>query len=142
MLAEHTVHTNAPSKVALQLGAAPDAAQGRLAWRGAPFNALMGWAPVTYVGRLSYPIYLWHWPIFVAAKGEGQLTGWVALLAVLGSVGAAALPYHAIEGPVRRWRPVAGSASTLTTATSGPTRSSPSCGARTTNTTRARSGGP
>ena len=111
MLAEQTVHTNAPSKVDPQLGAAPDAAQGRLAWRGAPFNALMGWAPVTYVGRLSYPIYLWHWPIFVAAKGEGQLTGWVALLAVLGSVGAAALTYHAIEGPVRRWRPVAGSES-------------------------------
>ena len=110
MLAEQT---GALAKVVLQRGASPGAAQGqgRLAWRSAPFNALMGWAPVTYVGRLSYPIYLWHWPIFVAAKGEGQLTGWVALLAVLGSVGAAALTYHAIEGPVRRWRPVAGSES-------------------------------
>ena len=105
MLAEQT---DALAKVAPQLCAAPDAAQGRLAWRAAPFNALMGWAPVTYVGRLSYPIYLWHWPIFVAMKGEGQLTGWAALLAVLGSVGAAALTYHAIEGPVRRWRPLAG----------------------------------
>ena len=106
MLAEQT---GALGKVAQQLGACPGAAQGRLAWRTAPFNALMGWAPITYVGRLSYPIYLWHWPIFVAIKGEGQLTGWVALLAVLGSVGAAALTYHGIEGPVRRWRPVAGS---------------------------------
>eukprot|EP00966_Prymnesium_polylepis_P032935 766607-Prymnesium_polylepis.1 len=43
----------------------------RAGWCGLPvplLNACIGCAPIAYIGRLSYPLYLWHWPIFVCCK--------------------------------------------------------------------------
>ncbi len=53
--------------------------------------------PLVWIGRRSYGIYLWHYPIMVYMRGEG-VTGWRSLL--IGSAGAvlcAAVSYYTVE---------------------------------------------
>jgi len=57
----------------------------------------------TGVGRLSYGIYLWHWPLIVAARelwSPSPLT--LAALALAGSVPLAAISHRLVERPIRR----------------------------------------
>ncbi len=69
-------------------------------------NRLLSLPPVVYVGKLSYPLYLWHWPIFVAFKWTcGFERAWQQLLAVALSFALAALTYHTAEAAARSWRP-------------------------------------
>lgn len=62
--------------------------------------------PLVYVGRLSYSLYLVHWPVNVFAAGElgeGYTRGWrwaMAGLCLLLSV----LLYHGVENPFRHGR--------------------------------------
>ena len=61
--------------------------------------------PLAYVGRISYPLYLVHWPVNVfatAALAAGYGWGWRLSMLLL-SVALAATIYHGIEGPARRW---------------------------------------
>lgn len=62
--------------------------------------------PVVWVGLISYPLYLWHWPMLVFGRAiwsDAQL--WPgALLLVLASVALAVLTFRAIEGRVRHGR--------------------------------------
>lgn len=54
-----------------------------------------------YVGRISYPIYLWHWPVIVISTevwGRNPLV-WVAAPFV--SVILAVLTHHLVEDPLR-----------------------------------------
>ncbi len=66
-------------------------------------TSVLGLRPVTYVGRISYPLYLVHWPINVFAStalGAGYTWGW--RLAMLGlSTGLASLIYHGVEETLR-----------------------------------------
>ncbi len=63
--------------------------------------------PLVWLGTISYGVYLWHWPIFLALNGER--TGWSGLplfaarCAVTTVVAAAS--FWLIEQPIRRWRP-------------------------------------
>ncbi|MBB3177082.1 acyltransferase [Variovorax sp. Sphag1AA] len=64
-------------------------------------SRLLAWAPLAYVGRLSYGIYLWHAPLmfWMREKGFSRLTilmGGTALAVTL-----AALSYHLVDRPVR-----------------------------------------
>jgi peptidoglycan/LPS O-acetylase OafA/YrhL len=69
-------------------------------------NAALGWAPIAYIGRISYPLYLWHWPIFVYCRWTYGLEDWVVRVsAVAATVALAAASYHVVEGRVRSWRP-------------------------------------
>jgi peptidoglycan/LPS O-acetylase OafA/YrhL len=55
----------------------------------------------TYIGRISYPIYLWHWPVIVISEevwGRNPLV-WVAAPFV--SVMLAILTHHLVEDPLR-----------------------------------------
>lgn len=67
--------------------------------------AWLGQRLLVYVGKLSYGIYLWHWPIVVVLKDFLYLH-WTEVLAgtVIGSVVMAALSYHTIEATVRWYR--------------------------------------
>lgn len=74
---------------------------------------LGGRVPAT-IGRLSYSLYIWHWPILVfvpqLVKRLGDDWSWLGLRPVLVviTVAFAAASYHAIEQPFRfRWFPEA-----------------------------------
>ena len=69
-------------------------------------NACLSWGPIVYIGKLSYPLYLWHWPIFVCMKwSTGLETTSQRISALQTTVLLAMFTYHAIERPAQRWRP-------------------------------------
>ena len=77
---------------------------------GSPVRALLGVAPLRAIGRISYGLYLYHWPVFLwltPARVDleplpllGLRLGVTTLLAVVS--------YHVLEMPVRRRRFLAG----------------------------------
>jgi len=68
---------------------------------------VLSWAPIVYLGRVSYGTYLWHWPvIFVAlAVTDDRLspTSTFVLAAAL-ATGLASLSYQVLERPIRATR--------------------------------------
>ena len=63
---------------------------------------LLAWAPVRYVGRISYSWYLWHWPTLIFATAIfGSLSVAGGLLVVLASAVPTITTHHLIERPVR-----------------------------------------
>ncbi|MEM9906680.1 MAG: acyltransferase family protein [Cyanobacteria bacterium P01_D01_bin.44] len=68
-----------------------------------PIHRLLEAKVVTYLGKISYSLYLWHWPVFVLFKWTvgleqmGQMTTAV-ILSFLLSIAS----YHFIESPIRR----------------------------------------
>jgi peptidoglycan/LPS O-acetylase OafA/YrhL len=34
----------------------------------APLNRLVAWKPMAFIGGISYPLYLWHWPAIVVCR--------------------------------------------------------------------------
>jgi peptidoglycan/LPS O-acetylase OafA/YrhL len=92
-----------PGAVALvpTIGAALMIASGLRQTPGSP-QRLLSLPPMVWIGGLSYSIYLWHWPILVAAQAKYpdlQLR-WMVLLAVL-SIVPAYLSFRLIENPIR-----------------------------------------
>lgn len=58
-------------------------------------------APVVYIGRISYGIYLWHYPIFLVARH--MTSAKLAIIpAAIASVALAALSYQFFELPILR----------------------------------------
>ncbi len=69
---------------------------------------LLSMRPVTWIGDISYSLYLWHWPLIVlipAATGT-DLTMLERLLIVVVAVVLAALTNRFVEDPVRQSRPL------------------------------------
>jgi peptidoglycan/LPS O-acetylase OafA/YrhL len=67
---------------------------------------LLGLPPFQWLGKLSYSLYLWHWPILIiAAQHVGHpLSVGDNLLWVLVALGLSVLSYFLIENPIRHWR--------------------------------------
>ncbi len=65
-------------------------------------GALLGAAPLQFIGARSYSWYLWHWPfiVFAAVLFPGITVGGRAL-AGAAALGVAALTYRFVEQPVR-----------------------------------------
>lgn len=63
--------------------------------------------PLVWVGLISYPLYLWHWPllVFFATIKFGWLTLPERELILLGSALLAWLTYRFVETPIRFGRP-------------------------------------
>ena len=60
-------------------------------------------APVRYVGRISYSLYLWHWPVFVLFRWTVGIDDAASQLAALATtVMLAVASYHFVETPFRR----------------------------------------
>ncbi|NUT49559.1 MAG: acyltransferase, partial [Saccharothrix sp.] len=69
---------------------------------------LLGLRPLTYVGDISYSLYLWHWPVIVVlleVTGSRALDKAQVLVAGALSLVLAALSKHFVEDPFRRRRP-------------------------------------
>ncbi len=61
-------------------------------------------APMAYLGRLSYGIYLWHFPFVLVLRMYSQ-PWWIMLPAtVLFSFAMAAICLHLVDMPIKRWR--------------------------------------
>ena len=72
--------------------------------RGPVARALATRMP-TYLGRISYGTYLWHWPVILVLLTVFQVNPIViAALAAVTSTGIAALSYELLEMPIRRNR--------------------------------------
>jgi peptidoglycan/LPS O-acetylase OafA/YrhL len=76
--------------------------------QGGPVARVLAWRPLVWLGAISYGVYLWHWPIFLALNGER--TGWSgwSLFAVrcAATIAVAATSWWLLEQPIRRWRPL------------------------------------
>lgn len=67
-------------------------------------------APVRYIGRISYGMYLWHWPLFLYIDGARTgLTG-DSLFAVraAATVAVASVSFYVVERPIRQGRYLGG----------------------------------
>jgi peptidoglycan/LPS O-acetylase OafA/YrhL len=56
-----------------------------------------------YIGLISFPLYLWHWPLlsFACIVGSGALSNRVGYIAVILSFVLASATYHFLEKPLR-----------------------------------------
>ena len=85
-------------------------AAGPAAW----FNRrVLSVKPMTYIGLVSYPLYLWHWPILVFVRLLSSDTSTVAMLvaAIVVAFALSSVTFRFIERPVRysrvvRWHPL------------------------------------
>lgn len=66
--------------------------------------------PMVGLGMVSYGIYLWHWPVFLAVDGARTGMSGIPLFAVrcLATLALAVISWVLVERPLRRWRPVPG----------------------------------
>ena len=69
-----------------------------------PVRRLLALPPLVWVGRISYGVYLWHWPVQLAMTPQRVGVDGVALdlLRVGATLAIATLSFYAIEMPIRR----------------------------------------
>jgi peptidoglycan/LPS O-acetylase OafA/YrhL len=72
--------------------------------RAGPLGAVLGFAPLRWLGIISYGVYLWHWPVIVYATPERTgLDGWVLDAACVAVTLALAIAsFVLVERPIRR----------------------------------------
>ncbi len=73
------------------------------------FQRIMSWSPLVEMGKRSYGLYLWSWPIFVivgATTGSVSKFLWAMILTVVISEAS----YRYLETPVRKGRSLGGGA--------------------------------
>lgn len=76
--------------------------------RDGPLRRALEWGPLTAVGRRSYGLYLWHWPVILvvaqdipASDGTARFL-WSRVWAVVVTWACADLSFRLVETPVRR----------------------------------------
>lgn len=85
----------------------PCAGAAMIVWSGqsttTQISRFLAWKPLTYVGKLSYSLYLVHWPVIVFGKLlQPSLSHFVfAIAAASASVVLAAVSFWFIETPLR-----------------------------------------
>ena len=65
-------------------------------------NSLFAFRPLTYMGDISYTLYLWHWPIWVFGIAIYGRNNWVVSLGLLLTLLFSAVQYHFVEDPFRK----------------------------------------
>jgi peptidoglycan/LPS O-acetylase OafA/YrhL len=76
------------------VGAALIIFAGGSAWLNA---RLLAWRPLVFIGLISYPLYLWHWPLLAFARILNEPPAWTLPLAFV----LAWLTYRLVERPIR-----------------------------------------
>jgi hypothetical protein len=73
---------------------------------GGPVNRVMALPPVAWIGRLSFALYLWHWPLISVGAGLGlspkDMTTRVMVITL--SFALSFVGYHLWEQPIRQRR--------------------------------------
>lgn len=81
------------------------------AGNGSHFNRLLAWRPMVAVGLISYPLYLWHWPVLALLRYvymDSILPINVVLVSMAGVVLASWVSYRLIENPIRHSKKLSG----------------------------------
>jgi peptidoglycan/LPS O-acetylase OafA/YrhL len=73
--------------------------------RATNVSQILSWPPIVYIGKISYSLYLVHWPInvFAGLLIENYSTVWRLAMFAL-SIVLAAIVYHAVEEPTHHKR--------------------------------------
>jgi peptidoglycan/LPS O-acetylase OafA/YrhL len=84
--------------------------------RGA-LGIALSWAPIRFVGRISYGLYLWHYPLFVWLNHERTGLYGVRLLALRIAItfAVATASFYLVERPIRHGLVLRGVRATLAT---------------------------
>ena len=71
-----------------------------------PVGKLLALAPLVAIGRISYGIYLWHWPIFrwLHQQELGLSWGWTQLVRIVVTLAVATASFFLVERPLLRLR--------------------------------------
>jgi len=71
---------------------------------GGPIARVLSLPPVRWLGRVSYSLYLWHWPVIdLVTPSTTGISGVQLLAARLGlMLAATGVSYYLVEGPLRR----------------------------------------
>lgn len=78
-------------------------------------RALLAHPALVFIGLISYPLYLWHWPLLSFAHILGVSTDvTVVSAAVLASVTLAVATYFLVERPIRHMRATAAAPALVT----------------------------
>lgn len=68
-------------------------------------SRLLSLSPIAFMGRISYSLYLWHWPVLVITRYLGyNLAGSTLLLCLILTVLLSLISYYLVEQPCRRLR--------------------------------------
>lgn len=74
--------------------------------QGGAVQRMLSLPAIRFIGRISYSLYLWHWPVVVLARWTtGLESPAVQLLAVAMAFALATLSYYWVEMPTRRIGP-------------------------------------
>jgi len=65
---------------------------------------LLSLPPLVFIGRISYSLYLWHWPLLAFGRVVygGALPGVTTAIAIAMAFAAATLSYYVVEQPFRK----------------------------------------
>ena len=71
-----------------------------------PNRSVLSHPALRFYGVISYPLYLWHWPLFVFPLIVGvPLSNDVRVMILIASVSLAALTHELVERPIKLVRP-------------------------------------
>ncbi len=73
---------------------------------GSPLGRVLAIGPLVWLGRISYGLYLWHWPVYryLHPARLGLSWGPTQLVRVAVTIAAATISYYVLERPLLRLR--------------------------------------
>lgn len=73
-------------------------------WPSSFFARVLSLTPVAYIGRISYGLYLYHWPLFLVLNGAntGLSGAYLLIVRFAATLAAAMVSFHFVEEPFRR----------------------------------------